>query len=31
MNLPVGSYPVTVVDYWGDFTASTICQLTSTT
>ena len=29
MNLPVGSYPVTVVDYWGDFTASTICQLTS--
>lgn len=31
MNLPVGSYPVTVVDYWGDFTASTICTLTSTT
>jgi hypothetical protein len=29
MNLPVGSYPVTVVDYWGDFTASTICQLIS--
>jgi hypothetical protein len=31
MNLSVGSYPVTVVDYWEDFTASTICQLTSTT
>lgn len=31
MNLPVGSYPVTVVDYWGDFTANTICTLTSTT
>ncbi len=31
MNLSVGSYPVTVIDYWGDFTATTTCQLTSTT
>jgi hypothetical protein len=30
MNLPVGSYPVTIVDYYGDFTAATICELTST-
>jgi hypothetical protein len=26
-GLPPGSYPVTVVDYYGDYTASTICQL----
>lgn len=26
-GVPVGSYPVTVVDYYGDYTASTVCQL----
>ena len=28
-NLPVGNYSATIVDYWGDFTASTTCTLTS--
>jgi hypothetical protein len=27
-NLSVGSYPVTVTDYFGDFTANTTCVLT---
>ena len=27
-NLSVGSYPATIVDYYGDFTANTICVLT---
>jgi len=31
MNLSSGSYPVTVVDYWGDFTANTICVLAGPT
>jgi len=26
-NVLPGSYPITVVDYYGDYTASTICQL----
>lgn len=26
-NLPGGSYPVTVVDFYGDYTASTVCTL----
>lgn len=30
MNLSVGSYPATIIDYYGNFTATTICQLTST-
>jgi len=28
-NLSVGSYPVTVTDYYGDFTANTTCKLTA--
>lgn len=28
-NLSVGSYPVTVTDYYGDFTANTTCVLTA--
>lgn len=28
-NLTVGRYGVTVIDYYGDFTASTTCELTS--
>lgn len=27
-NLPAGAYPVQVVDYYGDYTANTICYLT---
>jgi len=27
MDLESGSYPATIVDYWGDFTANTICVL----
>lgn len=30
-NVPVGDYTVTVVDYWGDFTATTTCILTAKT
>lgn len=30
-NLPAGSYGATVVDYYGDFTASTVCVLTGST
>lgn len=30
-HLSVGSYPVTVVDYYGDFTATTACVLSATT
>lgn len=30
-NLSVGSYPATVVDFYGDFTAKTICVLTGQT
>jgi hypothetical protein len=26
-NLSEGSYPVTVVDYYGDYTANTVCQI----
>ena len=26
-NIPAGNYPVTVVDYYGDYTASTICSI----
>jgi hypothetical protein len=26
-GIPAGAYPVTVVDYYGDYTASTVCQL----
>ncbi len=26
-GVPPGSYPVTVVDYYGDYTASTVCNL----
>jgi hypothetical protein len=29
-NVPVGNYVVTVVDYWGDLTATTTCSLTYT-
>ena len=27
MDLEIGSYPATIVDYWEDFTANTICVL----
>ena len=27
-NLSVGSYPATITDYYGDFTANTTCVLT---
>jgi len=27
VGIPQGNYPVTVVDYYGDYTASTICSL----
>ena len=30
-NVPIGDYTVTVVDYWGDFTATTTCTLTAKT
>ena len=30
-NVPIGDYTVTVVDYWGDFTATTTCKLTAYT
>lgn len=30
-DVPVGSYTVTVVDYWGDFTSTTTCTLTAKT
>jgi hypothetical protein len=30
INVPVGNYVVTVVDYWGDLTATTTCSLTYT-
>ena len=30
INVPVGDYIVTVVDYWGDLTATTTCSLTYT-
>jgi hypothetical protein len=30
-NLNVGEYPVTVTDYYNDFTVSTICTLTAST
>jgi hypothetical protein len=30
INQPVGNYVVTVVDYWGDLTATTTCSLTYT-
>lgn len=30
-NLLPGFYPVTVVDYYGDYTASTVCQLVAPT
>ena len=30
-EVPVGDYTVTVVDYWGDFTATTTCTLTAKT
>jgi hypothetical protein len=30
-NVPIGDYTVTVVDYWGDFTATTTCTLTAYT
>ena len=26
-NIPAGNYPITVVDYYGDYTASTICSI----
>jgi hypothetical protein len=29
-NVPVGNYVVTVVDFWGDLTATTTCSLTYT-
>jgi uncharacterized protein (TIGR02145 family) len=29
--VPIGDYTVTVVDYWGDFTATTTCTLTAAT
>jgi hypothetical protein len=28
-EVPIGDYTVTVVDYWGDFTATTTCSLTA--
>ena len=31
MDLESGSYPATIVDYWGDFTANTICVLSGPT
>lgn len=31
INVGQGSYPVTVVDYYGDYTASTICSLIAPT
>jgi hypothetical protein len=30
INVPLGNYVVTVVDYWGDLTATTTCSLTYT-
>ena len=30
INAPLGNYVVTVVDYWGDLTATTTCSLTYT-
>lgn len=30
-NIGIGSYPATVVDYYGDFTANTVCTLTADT
>jgi hypothetical protein len=30
INVPPGNYVVTVVDYWGDLTATTTCSLTYT-
>lgn len=30
-NVSIGNYTVTVVDYWGDFTATTTCTLTAST
>jgi hypothetical protein len=30
-NVSIGDYTVTVVDYWGDFTATTTCTLTAYT
>ena len=30
INVPVGDYVVTVVDYWGDLSATTTCSLTYT-
>ena len=26
-NIPAGNYPITVVDYYGDYTANTICSI----
>jgi hypothetical protein len=31
INLSVGNYPATVTDYYGDYSASTICSLTGET
>ena len=31
VGIPQGNYPVTVVDYYGDYTASTVCRLLSPT
>jgi hypothetical protein len=31
MDLEAGSYPATIVDYWEDFTANTICVLSGPT
>jgi hypothetical protein len=30
-NIGIGSYPATVIDYYGDFTANTVCTLTAAT
>jgi hypothetical protein len=30
-NMRQGTYPVTVIDYWGDYTASTVCSLIAPT
>jgi SprB repeat len=26
-NIPAGNYPITIVDYYGDYTANTICSI----
>lgn len=30
-NIPPGNYPITVVDYYGDYTANTICSIFAAT